>query len=151
MSLFFPLFAEFPIQSENFAKIKFLIMNKFPFTNAGFVDLQQVLYAYPDAELQTEAQLIHSNFIVWVDNHFILSAEQLHFLNCLDNREINLLAYLTSFAVENRRPVVLHAEEPPPDDDKQGKIIKPKSTLSAGNGPNVPFEATGTLEIHISY
>lgn len=126
-------------------------MNKYPFSNEGFVDLQTALYAYPNAALEVQAQLILSNFITWMDNHFILTAVQLRFLDLLDPREIQLLSFLTSFAVENRRPIVLHAEEPPPEDDKQGKIIKPKSTLSAGNGPNVPFEASGILEIHISY
>lgn len=124
---------------------------KYPFTNAGFIDLQIQLYAMTDVELKAEAQIIQSDFINWMENNFDLSNKQVFFLENLDTRVTQLVSFLTSFAVENRRPISLHKEDPPPDDNDQGKILKPKSTLSASAGLREPFNATGQLEIHVQY
>ena len=126
-------------------------MRTYPFTNAGFVELQTHLYALSDSELHAEAASIHLQFNTWMEANFELNTQQILFLVRLDARMTDLLAFLTSFAVENRRPISLHKEEPPPEDDGQGKIIRPKSTLAASAGVTTPFAATGQLEIHITY
>jgi hypothetical protein len=126
-------------------------MQKFPFTNEGFQELQNALYALPDAALEIEATAIQSDFNNWMNKHFELAPSQVNFLQHLDERAVSFLAFQTSFAVGNCLPIFLHKADPPADDDEIDKIVWPKSTLSAKAGTNFGFEASGVLEIHIDY
>ncbi len=69
----------------------------------------------------------------------------------MDERAVSFLAFQTSFAVGNRLPISLHKANPPADDEEIDKIVWPKSTLSAKAGTHFGFEASGTLEIYITY
>lgn len=126
-------------------------MEKFPFTATGFTQLQEQLYLLPDAQLEAEAAQIQHNFDDWMASHFELSAAQLLFLSAIDNRLHALLAAQTSFAVGNRLPILLLKANPVAEGDEQGKIIWPKSTLTAIWGPNTTYMPSGILEIHIDY
>lgn len=126
-------------------------MEKFPFTTAGFNALQQQLYALTDQALLVESEHIKNNFTVWMAAHFSLSEKQLLFLNAIDERAKSLISFETSFAVGNRLPVLLQKAEPPAEGEEQGKIIWPKSTLSAAWGTQTPYQPSGTLTIHIDY
>lgn len=124
-------------------------MQKQPFTQAGFVALQAQLYQLNDTLLQLEADAIALNFEHWFFNHFEVSLNQLSFLNEISPKALSFIAKQTSFAVANRLPVSLakDAEE----DDKTGKVIKPKSsfTVTAGSDGNMVVE--GELLIQIYY
>lgn len=126
-------------------------MEKFPFTATGFIRLQEQLYLLTASQLEAEAAQIQHDFDDWMATHFELSAQQLRFLTAIDSRLHALLAAQTSFAVGNRLPILLLKADPPAEGDEQGKIIWPKSTLTAIGGINTPYMPSGMLEIHIDY
>lgn len=126
-------------------------MQKFPFTNEGFQQLQNALYALTDAALEIEATAIQSDFNNWMNHHFELASSQVDFLQHLDERAVSFIAFKTSFAVGNRLPISLEKADPPADEEEVDKIVWPKSTLSAKAGTNSGFEASGVLTIHIDY
>ena len=123
-------------------------MQKQPFTQAGFVALQAQLYQLNDTLLQLEADAIALNFEHWFFNHFEVSLNQLSFLNEISPKALSFVAKQTSFAVANRLPVSLakDAEE----DDKTGKVIKPKSsfTVTAGSDGNMVVEGELLFQIY---
>lgn len=126
---------------------------KYPFTQGGFVQLQQALHALTNAQLLLEASTIRHDFSDWILSHFTLNTQQQHFLENLPPSSLDLFAAETAFAVQYRLPVVLHkptTDDDDDDDDEQGKIIWNSSSLSAKAGPQ-GFEASGQLDIHISY
>ena len=123
-------------------------MKKYPFNNGGFQDLQQQLYVLTDVELEVEAAAIRTDFINWMDSNFDLQPAQLMFIAAIDVKAARWLAEQTAFAIENRLPISLQ-KETAEEDDEQGKIIWPKSTLTATAGQG--YSASGTLEIHIAH
>ncbi|MGY3055238.1 hypothetical protein ACVWYG_003453 [Pedobacter sp. UYEF25] len=123
-------------------------MENYPFTNEGFQDLQQQLYVLTDLELESEAAEIRTDFIAWMISNFALQPSQLIFIGGIEVKAARWLAEQTAFAIENRLPISLQ-KETPEEDDEQGKIIWPKSTLTATAGQG--YSASGTLEIHIAY
>ncbi|MFA6276308.1 MAG: hypothetical protein WC622_06140 [Pedobacter sp.] len=125
-------------------------MKKFPFTNAGFLALQHDLYSLSDEVLKIEADLVLNYFDYWMDNHFELSNNQLSYLKAIDPRAKPLLIFNTSFAIENRLPIILNKARNS-NDSEQGKIIWHKSTLSASSGGHTGYKASGALEINIAY
>lgn len=127
-------------------------MEKFPFTSLGFDQLQRALYALTNPELEIEAALAKDHFDGWISKHFDLSGNQLLFLAALDPRLKTFLAFETSFAIGNRLPILLvKTSTSTTPEDEQGKIIRPKSTLSAAWGNAMPFHASGMLIIEILY
>ncbi|TKC10661.1 hypothetical protein FA048_10820 [Pedobacter polaris] len=125
-------------------------MKKFPFNHAGFQSLQQELYLLSDEVLINEAAQIEINFDQWMNEHFTLSEQQFRYLKTIDPRVKKLLTIYTSFAIGNRLSISLNKAEPSSDDD-QGKIIWPKSTLTACYNSNNSYVVSGSLEINISY
>lgn len=124
-------------------------MQKQPFTNVGFINQQTVLYALPNEQLFLVADDIALNFKQWMNEHFELDSTQVQFLANLDNRAIHFLATQTNIAVANRLQITL--EKPEDDDDKTGKIIKPKSNFIAIDSVNGTYQVTGDLRIEIYY
>lgn len=124
-------------------------MQKKPFSQPGFELLQTELYALDDVLLQLEADAIAINFKAWMNQHFELSVKQLTFLNLIDQKAVYFLEMQTSFAVANRLPITLQKTED--DDEKTGKVIKPKSkfTVTADSAGKLSVE--GDLEIQIYY
>lgn len=125
-------------------------MNKFPFDNAGFLALQTQLYQWSDEALTRESEKIRADFDLWMAANFELSERQRAYLLSIDARAKLLLAFDTSFAIENKLPISLKVEGEPNGDD-QGKIIWPKSSLTASSGGSIGYEAGGTLQINIKY
>lgn len=117
---------------------------KYPFTSAGFADLQAALYALPDAELQAEANALLLDFVRWMLEHFELSLEQAEYLLGLSDETIAFNAYACSFALRHRLPVYLDKQEKPEQaggsrgrvesevlpDDKIKKIIETTNNLT---------------------
>lgn len=127
-------------------------MEKFPFTSLGFDQLQHALYALTNPELEIEAALVKDHFDAWISKHFDLSESQLLFLAAIDPKVKAFLAFETSFAIGNRLPVLLFkTSTTTTPEEEQGKIIRPKSTLSAAWGNEITFHASGMLVIEILY
>ncbi len=124
-------------------------MEKYPFSNEGFQGLQQQLYALTNADLDAQAVAIRTGLSAWMDLNFELQPSQLQFINSLETKAVRWLAEQTAFAIENRLPISLTKDTPTENDDEQGKIIWPKSTLTATAGAD--YTASGTLEVHIAY
>lgn len=124
-------------------------MEKQPFTNVGFTNLQAVLYALPNEQLFIVADSIDLNFKQWMNDHFELEVTQVQFLASLDNRSIQFLGSQTSIAVANRLPITL--QKTGNDDDKTGKIIRPKSNFTATDSVNGTYQVMGDLTIEIVY
>lgn len=123
---------------------------KFPFSNVGFHSLQSELYQLNDEQLLIVSQSVDTNFDHWMKEHFEISEQQFSYLKLIDPKVKKLLSFNTSFALANRLPISL-AKDGEGTGDDQGKIIWPKSTLSAKSGGQLGFEASGSLTIHISY
>lgn len=126
-------------------------MQKQPFTQAGFLALQTELYLLNDTLLQLEADEIALNFKGWMNDHFELGASQTEFMNQLNPKAVSFLSSQTSFAVANRLPISLAKEDEGDDDDKSGKVIKPKSNFTVTAAASGNMVAEGDLLIQIYY
>lgn len=126
-------------------------MEKQPLTNIGFANVQAVLYQLPDDALKAEAQSIYLHFKTWMNDHFLLCASQLQFLENLDPVMLDTLSKQTGFAVANRLAVTLAKADGIAHDDKPGKIIGSKNNFNAEAGTGANFQATGDLRIEIRY
>lgn len=126
---------------------------KKPFTNAGFQAEQAELYQLPEAQLQVQAQQVLLGFKTWMFDHFLLSAEQVAFLDMIDQQMISFLAALTSSAIGNRLEIVLIKAEKSSlkDDDKKRKIIRTENNMTAGASSSGEYGASGALLIIIEY
>ena len=125
-------------------------MEKFTFTNEGFIDLQALLYQCSDELLEIEGQLVRNDFNSWIKSHFELTAGQNIYLTGIHPKAKTLIEALTSFAIENRLPIKLNKLVSRAVED-QGKIIWPTNTLTATSGGSIGYTASGTLEINIEY
>ena len=125
-------------------------MQKKPFTQAGFTALQNELYSLNDEALAGYVAQINSSFKVFIQDNLELSQTQLEFMTGLDPRIISFLESQTSIAVSNRLTISLD-KEPNDDDDKTGKVIKPKSSFTATVHHNGHVVTTGDLIIQIYY
>lgn len=125
-------------------------MQKQPFTQAGFVALQTELYLLNDTLLQLEADEIALNFKGWMNDHFELSSNQTEFMNQLNPKAVSFLSSQTSFAVANRLPITL-AKEEEEEEEKIGKVIKPKSNFTVTADASGNMVAEGDLLIQIYY
>lgn len=126
-------------------------MQKQPFTQAGFMALQTELYQLNDTLLQLEADEIAFNFKGWMNHHFELSSSQSEFMNQLNPKAVSFLSRQTSFAVANRLAITLAKKDEGDDDDKSGKVIKPKSTFTVTADASGNMVAEGELLIQIYY
>ncbi|RYF26678.1 MAG: hypothetical protein EOO42_00900 [Flavobacteriales bacterium] len=127
-------------------------MRKQPFTNEGFLALQAELYALDNIALGAEASKIANDFNGWMANHFEFADKQVQWLQTLAEQATVFLASQTSIAVGNRLPITLaKLEEGEEEEDKTGKVIKPKANFVATAKGNEAFGVTGNLTIEIFY
>lgn len=125
-------------------------MEKFPFTNSGFQDLQNQLYQSTDANLKVEEELILLSFKEWMRKHFSLSDEQLLFIAKQDEKMIAFLATQTAIAIVNRLPVrLIKPSTKTVTQMMDSKLIRPESNFSASS--NSATQITGELIIEITY
>lgn len=125
-------------------------MRKQPFTNAGFAAMQKELYSLNDEALAVYVDQIKLSFKAFIQNNFELTVSQFEFLNGLDLSLVSFLKSQTSFALSNRLTISLD-KEPNDDDDKTGKVIKPKSSFTLTANTDGHVVATGDLIIQIYY
>lgn len=129
-------------------------MVKVEFSPEGFKQLEAQLYDLQDSALFTEADAVLLDYIGWVEDHVILSNDQVHYLQGLDPLFIASLATKAAIAFRNRLPLNLvlpedyrtaHANE------GRGKWFLDSSTIAATNIPGAPVTATGELIYEFEY
>lgn len=131
-------------------------MEKQPFTPDGVAELQKWLYGLPDIELQEQVSLMEINFSAWGFAHLSFTEQQIRFYHDLNPAVINFLASQCIFAASYRRPVRLIVtadlrQEPLNDGEDDGKLFKPKSSLSVTGRNNGTYEVGGGVDIDVSY
>jgi hypothetical protein len=127
-------------------------MEKFPFSNVGFQNLQKQLYKLSDALLEIQSDFILINFKKWMTDSFILSDAQIAFIDSQDEKMIKFLASQSSIAISNRLPITL--VKPTVNIQKQqldSKLIRPESNFRTLFNDHGKIEIYGSLTIHISY
>lgn len=125
-------------------------MNKFPFNAAGVDALVSQLYSLSDPDLQTEASNLKMQFKTWLAAHFLLNAKQLAYLQQLNVEASNYLADQLAFALSNRLGISL-AQDPPEEEDEQGKIIVPKNNIQVQLNASSGYQVSGNFIIGIEY
>lgn len=127
-------------------------MEKQPFTTAGVNALQNWLNSLTDLQLQEQVLLMERDFTAWVMSHFELSARQLLSYNNLAAEVLSFVAWQSTFAVANRRPLHLITEYSiQRNNDDDGKLFKPKSSLALVAYNDGSFEVGGSFEIEVNY
>lgn len=128
-------------------------MEKVEFSQAGFKDLESQLYELNDSALQMEANAVLSDYIGWVDDHVVLDATQITYLQSLDNIFIASLAANAATAFINRLPLnlVLPPNYNQADEEKRGKWFLDASTIVASATPGEPVSANGELIYEFQY
>lgn len=122
-------------------------MAKQSFDPNGVSAKQAELYQLSNADLLTQANLIRSNLVSWVNNNFTLDNSQQAFLNSADARWIQYTAQVTGFAVENRLGISLAKKG-----TGSGKLIKTIGTgLECDFSNTTGFAAKGTLVFEVDY
>jgi hypothetical protein len=127
-------------------------MQNFPFSNVGFQNLQEQLYQLSNSLLEIQTNFILMNFKKWMSESFILSNEQIAFIESQDEKMIKFLASQTSIEVGNRLPITL--VKPVLNNLKQqldSKLIRPESNFRTLFNDDGKIEIYGNLTIHISY
>ena len=127
-------------------------MEKVEFSQVGFKQLETQLYELDDIALQSEADAVFNNYINWVDDHVILSTEQVNYLQSLDSLFIASLAAKAAIAFLNRLPLnLVLPDEYESADDGRGKWFLDSSTIVACNIPGEQVTATGELTYEFEF
>ncbi|RZK77652.1 MAG: hypothetical protein EOO92_12530 [Pedobacter sp.] len=128
-------------------------MKKYPLTSAGVEELLAELYELPQPLLEAEADALLENFRGWVIEHFDLSEAQVIYLNQINQKTVDFMAFNSSFAMENRLPIVLDkaAQEYKHDDPPAPKIIITESKLKSSSGSDGSASNEGEMIIAIRY
>ena len=129
-------------------------MEKVDFSPTGFKDLESQLYELDDTALLAEANAVLANYITWVDEHVILSAAQISYLESLDSFFIASLASKAAITFVNRLPLNLVLPvnyELANEEEGRGKWFLDKSTVAASAAPGEQVVATGELIYEFEY
>jgi len=120
-------------------------MTKQPFTPAGVKQKTAELYALSNLDLDTQSNLVITDFRQWMNNNFTLDSTQQTYLTNLDQGFVNTLARSVSNALNNRVPINLTKAEIP---SGASKYIRSRDSITAvwnTNGATV----SGELNIDI--
>lgn len=133
-------------------------MNKYQFTNEGFIALQIWLYSLSEEERQRQVNQIESDFWLWATTVFELNELQLSFFNKMKAGSLKFLANQLAFAIANKLPVNLIKNEQPASraaaaeaDDHQGKILETSSSLTNTTDQDGEVTPSGELTIQVTY
>lgn len=132
-------------------------MEKQPFDENGLQQLLNELYALPDQELSEQAYAFRNQPKLWINGHFELDQQQLHFLEEMSPEATTFLAQQGGFAIEHRLPITLTKINQPQDaggkedEPKQDKWFTTKSSLSASAAIDGQSTAGGSLELEVAY
>lgn len=135
-------------------------MEKFPFSPQGLTDLQTMLFALPDSELQQQADLIGNDFRAFLAAHFELNPSQLTFLVDMDQDFILDAASSSKSFIERRLMITLLKAEPPvlknPEDNDdppkdRGKLVDLDKKETSSFSREYGYQHEETLTFKISY
>lgn len=126
---------------------------KKPFTPAGLQELLSSLYLLPDTELQLEAATLGADLRTWLNDNFILSADQVAYLLAVDNRQIANAAADGRYFVAHRLNITLVKQDKPANytAESEGKFFTLKSTKSSAYAPIAGYSEEESLTITIAY
>jgi hypothetical protein len=116
-----------------------------PFTTAGVQLKVNELNQLSQNDRLTQANLIRSGFIAWVNNNFTLNQAQQTYLSQMDSRFIEQAGNQTGFAVENQIPVSLIFQGA-----GATKLVHKEGTIEIQYGTN-GFSASGDLIFRVEY
>lgn len=134
-------------------------MTKYPFTAEGFQALQKNLYELPQSALQLQADELRIDFRNWMISNFLLEPSQTAYLANLSEKTVAFAATATSYAVENRLPVILRKKDRPErmgvaqtqnDPEEIFKILDVENQTSITEGEEGPV-AGGDVIINIDF
>ncbi|MES2418418.1 MAG: hypothetical protein V4541_09535 [Bacteroidota bacterium] len=127
-------------------------MEKQPFTTEGVLALQNWLYNLSNAELEAEVLAMKANFTGWVLTYLLLDETQLAYFDNMSATPMEFLAFQTTFAVANRRPINLMKQAPKNNNALfDDKLFEPESKLAVTSHSNGSYEVSGELNIEVSY
>jgi hypothetical protein len=130
-------------------KIPLSIMAKQNFTPAGVQAKVAELYALPDANLQSEAASMRTDFRTWLSNNFTFDTSQAAYLAKMDIRFLQYAGQVTSTAASSKLGISLVASAPP--DKWSSKYIitehGPTPKYDSGGG----YGVTGSVQFTIGY
>ena len=108
-------------------------MADFPFSPNGVQDKLTALYALSNSELQIQANLIKTDFRLWMNNVFILNSDQQNYLEDLSDTAVDYFARQCSICFINRLPINVQFPGSPDPDTKKW-ITTEDSIISSSDG-----------------
>lgn len=90
-------------------------MNKFPFTEAGFIAATLYFYSLADEELWKQVYAVQQDFRKWTIQHFDIQGEDLACLNSFNDHTCFALGNQLSVTMSLRLPVRLERRPIPKD------------------------------------
>ncbi len=124
-------------------------MAKQNFTPDGVKGKSAELNALPDASLQTQVNLMRSDFKSWLTGNFNFNTGQLTYLNGMDTRFILAAGAVTGTAASARQPISLIAPTPP--GGYSSKFIVISDGLNPSYDSVEGYHVTGSLQFTIGY
>ncbi len=116
-----------------------------PFTTAGVQLKQNELNQLSQNDRLTQANLIRSDIVTWLNNNFTLSQAQQSYIAGMDSRFIEQAGNQTGFAIENQIPVSLVFQGA-----GATKLVHKEGTIEIQYGTN-GFATSGGLQFRVEY
>lgn len=126
-------------------------MSKVPFTQAGFEDLADTLYALSDPALNLEADALLADYIQWADDHVVLATAQISYLQSMPTYMIDHLAAMASIGIRSRVPLNLILPSSYSAAARSGKWFLDRSALAITVDPSFVVVAAGHITYEVVY
>lgn len=82
-------------------------MQKFPFTEAGFIAANLYFYSLSDSDLWSEVYAVQQDFKKWILTYFDIQGEDLHCLNSFNEHSCFIMGNQLAVTMSLRLPVRL--------------------------------------------
>jgi hypothetical protein len=125
-------------------------MQLFPFSEVGVEDMLMQLYELPDAALFLQAETIKLGFKLWIKDHFVLTENQISFLQSMSHDVSRSYAEQCSYCFLHRLNIRL-VSPVPPRIQGYAKWIGSDSTVSVKTDATGESVVSGTLTFTVSY
>ncbi|MEE1946436.1 hypothetical protein VRU48_15030 [Pedobacter sp. KR3-3] len=100
-------------------------MNRYEFSQSGIDEKLATLYASSEEEIAIEAEQANADFAKWVDDNFILTADELAFLYRIDPKFLGDAGVQTAQAITDRVPIKLTRFPRPGEGGEKYIITRP--------------------------
>ncbi|RKR80710.1 hypothetical protein BDD43_0842 [Mucilaginibacter gracilis] len=120
-------------------------MSQQPFTSAGVQQKQAELNQLSQNDRLTQANLIRSDLVTWLNDNFTLNQAQRTYLSQMDSRFIEQASNQTGFAIENQLPVTLVFQGA-----GATKLVHKEGSMDLTYGAS-GFSAVGGIQFRIEY